>query len=431
MNLKNFARPEDASLYLEAIFKTATDAIITINEKGIVETMNPAAESLFGFNESEVVGNNVSMLMSSPDRERHDSYLSNYLHTGEKKIIGIGREVNGLRKDGQAVPLRLAVSETVVNGKRIFTGILHDLTEVKEAQEKVNRLNKELEVKVRKRTEELTSAVNKLLDSNAKLQYENQERRAAESALLNSEKELRKSLEKEKELSQLKSRFVTMASHEFRTPLSAILSSADLIELYTKSEPSDKRLKHVERIKSSVQNLTSILNDFLSLSKLEEKRVNIKFVQFSVKDFCEEVTDEIKGLFKPGQKLRHLSEIEDIEIILDKKILKNILFNLLSNAIKYSPDGKEILCNVMLENEKLKIDIIDNGIGIPEEDQQYLFTRFFRAQNAENIQGTGLGLNIVRKYLDLLDGSINFESKVGVGTTFKIEIPCQVVTPIP
>lgn len=420
-NTKAINNPEYAGAYLVAIFEAVIDAVITIDERGIIETINPACEKLFGYDEDELIGQNISMLMPAPHREQHDGYLAAYMAGGTPKIIGIGREVEGLCKYGRKIPVRLAVSETWFGGRRIFIGIIHDLTEVKEAEAKIRKLNEELEQKVRQRTEELVDVVNKLLQANQRLSYENQERKAVEEALRKSENELRKLLTKEKELSQLKSRFVTMASHEFRTPLSAVLSSADLIELYTKNNPDDKRLKHVGRIKSAVTNLTNILDDFLSLSKLEEDRIQIEFAQTYLPDFCDEVLDELKGLLKPGQEIRHQFDIPDATILTDKKILKNILFNLLSNAIKYS--SKPIDCDAKLQDGQIIIKITDYGIGIPEEDQQHLFTRFFRAHNAENIQGTGLGLNIVRRYLDLLDGDITFKSQLGKGSTFTLQIP--------
>ncbi len=407
--------------YLEAIFQSVIDVVITIDEKGIIETLNPACVKLFGYSEEEMIGQNVKMLMASPYREEHDDYLAAYLGGRPARIIGIGREVEGLTKDGRKIPLRLAVSESRFKGRRIFIGTLHDLSEVKEAEAKIKGLNEELEEKVRKRTEELVDVVNKLLQANQRLSYENQERKAVEEALRKSENELRKLLTKEKELSELKSRFVTMASHEFRTPLSAVLSSADLIELYTKNNPEDKRLKHVGRIKSAVANLTNILDDFLSLSKLEETRIQVEFTPTYLPKFCHEILDDLKSLLKPGQDIHYLSEVPDANILMDKKILKNVLFNLLSNAIKYS--DKPIECDTRLEDGQLCIQITDYGIGIPEEEQQHLFTRFFRAHNADNIQGTGLGLNIVRKYLDLLEGDITFKSQLGQGSTFTVYIP--------
>ena len=245
-----------------------------------------------------------------------------------------------------------------------------------------------------------------------------------EEALRNSEEELRQALEKEKELSELKSRFVTMASHEFRTPLTSILSSADLIEAYTK-DPEDKRLKHVGRIRSSVNNMITILNDFLSLSKLEENRVEKRIVSTNLEEFVKELKDEMHGLLKEGQSLECVNTSKTGEVFIDRNILKNILYNLLSNAIKYSPEGKPIFLKIEDDGEEMHIEVTDQGIGIPEEDQQFLFTRFFRAKNVENIQGTGLGLNIVKRYIQLMDGDIKFESTPGKGTSFFLKIPLK------
>lgn len=673
----------EAALRLEAIIKTATDGIIVIDERGIIEQVNESAARLFGYGLDELLGHNISMLMPQPHRGRHDSYIENYLQTGIRKIIGIGREVEGLRKDGSRFPFRLSISEVKLKDRHIFTGIVHDLTEQKEAEKalreekekaqmyfdlantinvvlnpegeivelnnkgcafigqteeeaigqnwfnlsvkgeeratiigtfqrmmkeeidlipyyenavynqngelcyfawhnnlirdregkisglitsgtditerrlagqalkkekeraqryldvantiivvlnregkvellnhkgseilgypeeevlgadwfelvidpeerpevrqtfeqlmegrpeateyyeseivtrrgrhqliawrnaviqdeeghptatissgvditeqraaerRIEKMNAELEQRVEMRTEELAEAVNQLLNINKQLEFEIQERKAAETALRKSERELRRAYEREKELSELKSRFVSMASHEFRTPLSTILSSADIIEAYQKTEQQERREKHTNRIKSAVANLTGILNDFLSLSRLEEGKIQHQPVEFEISHFChEEVIDELQGLLKEGQRIR-CHGIEERKVYLDKKFLKNILFNLLSNAIKYSDPGDPIDLTMFLKNDQLLITVQDRGIGIPEEEQQHLFTRFFRAHNVENIQGTGLGLNIVKKYVELMNGHITFESKLGEGTTIEVEIPLE------
>lgn len=544
----------DTQLRLDAVIDTATDGIIIIDETGSMELVNRSAAKLFGYTMEELTGKNVRMLMPQPHRDAHDGYLENYMQTGIRKIIGIGREVNGMRKDGSFFSFRLSISEVNLKDRRVFTGIIHDLTEQKRfeqalkeekeraqnyldiantlivvinadgeielinhkgaeilgypeeklqgknwfdlclepasrekfrflfkdimegrqrpleylenlivvngghkrliafrnslltdasgkpiatissgvditeqraAEERIKQLNTELEQRVEQRTEELASAVNQLLNINKKLEQEIQERKAAEEALLQSGKELRGLYEKEKELSNLKSRFVAMASHEFRTPLSTILSSADLMDAYSKTEQHEKRLKHSARIKSAVSNLTSILNDFLSLSKLEEGKIQCQPVECDLVDFCQEIIDEVSPLLRTGQSIVHQPLEKNTIVWVDKKILKNVLYNLLSNAIKYSEEGLPIECAMTLSDEELLITVRDYGIGIPEEEQQHLFTRFFRAHNVENIQGTGLGLNIVKRYLDLLDGHISFESIQGKGSTFFVGIPLQ------
>lgn len=413
----------DDALRLQAIIETATDAIITIDENGLVELANEAAFRLFGYTREELVGQNIALVMPEPHHSRHDEYIRRYCETGHKKIIGIGREVEGRRKDGTNFPLRLSVSEVKLQDKRIFAGIIHDLSEQRAAESRIIKLNAELEQRVEMRTEELANAVNQLLKINKKLEREIKEREAAEMLIKENETRLKEALQREKELSELKSRFVSMASHEFRTPLSTILSSADLIEAYMAGEQQPKREKHVKRVKSAVATLTGILNDFLSLSRLEEGQIVTEPVHFQLRSFCDEITDEIHGLLKPGQYIEHLIPEEPVALFLDKKFLKNIFFNLLSNAIKYSDAGLPIECETTLKEDKLCIRITDKGIGIPEEEQQHLFTRFFRAHNVENIQGTGLGLNIVKRYVELMRGAISFESELSKGTTFFVEIP--------
>ncbi|MEH0158223.1 ATP-binding protein [Limibacter armeniacum] len=239
------------------------------------------------------------------------------------------------------------------------------------------------------------------------------------------ENEIRKALNKEKELNELKGRFVSMASHEFRTPLSTILSSVSLISRYNTEEQAEKRNKHINRIKSSVNNLTQILNDFLSISKLEEGKAITHLSKINLSAFIDEVCDEMSAVKKPNQRIVYTHTGEAIDFKTDGQLLKNILINLISNAIKYSGNDKNIWVTSSNEENDITISVKDEGIGIPETDQQYLFSRFFRAENAINIQGTGLGLYIVKKYLDLVDGQIEFESIPDQGTTFKITIPKQ------
>jgi len=240
--------------------------------------------------------------------------------------------------------------------------------------------------------------------------------------LKEAELKLHEALNKEKELGMLKSRFVSMASHEFRTPLSSILSSAELLGMYISAKKFDKTDRNINRIKNSVRNLTGILNDFLSLEKLEAGKVEVQISEFNLVEYLEELAEEIKPLLRPNQQLL-VETHQQTAIQTDPYLLKNILINLISNAIKYSPKGEDVTLEILKEKEHLVFKIIDSGIGIPAADRQYMFTRFFRASNVENIKGTGLGLTIVKRYLNLMNGNIGFESEYGKGSTFYFNLP--------
>ena len=233
-------------------------------------------------------------------------------------------------------------------------------------------------------------------------------------------KELNEALQKEKIISEMKSAFVSMASHEFRTPLTSILSSAILIGKYNDSKESTKVWKHVERIKSSVNQLTNILEDFLSIEKLERGIITTSKETFDLKAFIIDTIEEFNWMLKEKQNIIYVQK-SPIEVFIDKKILRNVLLNLISNATKYSQT--DVAIKAYENNDVLHIDIEDNGIGIPKNEHKYLFTKFFRAKNVTNIQGTGLGLSIVKHYIKLLDGTITFASKLGEGSTFKLTLP--------
>lgn len=394
---------------LKSIIDTAIDGIITIDQYGHIELINQAALNIFGYQHHEVIGKNIMMLMPEPDRSQHDGYIKRYQSTKKAHIIGIGREVLGLKKNGQTFPFRLAVSEVKLANRIVYTGIIHDLSEVKESREALLKLNQELENKVSERTDELEKVVNRLLATNHELEM--------------SREKLQVALAKEKELNELKSRFVSMASHEFRTPLSTIMSSMSLIKKYLETNNIQRTEKHINRVQSSVNILTGILNDFLSLSKLEEGKMKLNLEKVRFVDLCLETIDEMKGILRENQEIIHEQEGEERLLNIDKRIIKNILYNLISNAIKYSKKGAKIKCTIRFNESDYSIIVKDEGLGIPENEQKYLFERFFRASNVENIKGTGLGLNIVKRYVDLLEGSIGMHSQEGVGSTFTVTIP--------
>jgi two-component system, LuxR family, sensor kinase FixL len=343
------------------------------------------------------------MLMPSPDREQHDGYLLRYQRTREPHIIGIGREVKGLRKDGSQFPFRLAVSEVKYSGRTIYAGFIHDLSKEKLAEEQIRQYAQQLEQLVEKRTSELRGTV---------------------EALEKAKEEVSFSFEKEKELNQLKSRFVSMASHEFRTPLSSIQLSASLIEKY--AQPLNENVaKHINKIKGSVGNLTTILNDFLSLERLEAGRVEPTVQSFDLVKFSEQITEEMQMISKQNQHIIYQHTGLRSTAVLDQNLLKNCIINLISNAIKYSGENTFIEFNTEITDDNYVITVKDNGIGIPDADHKHLFEPFFRANNTGNIPGTGLGLNIVLRYAGLMNGSVSFESTLHKGTSFTLTFPIE------
>ncbi len=235
-------------------------------------------------------------------------------------------------------------------------------------------------------------------------------------------KDVEHALMKERELNELKSRFVSMASHEFRTPLTTINSSATLISKYDQTEQQDKRLKHINKIQNNVEHLSNMLNDILSLSKLEEGKISKELVEFNLLDFIKDVIEEAE-LFSNGKVTVSYSFQGDENVRCDPKILKNILSNLLSNAIKYSFEEGKVELVAKNSSDAIYFSVSDNGVGIPIEDQAQIADRFFRASNVSNIEGTGLGLNIVKKYLQALDGELTFASEPNELTIFKVKIP--------
>lgn len=242
------------------------------------------------------------------------------------------------------------------------------------------------------------------------------ERKAMEEGLVHA-------LKKEKELGELKSRFVTMASHEFRTPLTMILSSTFLIETSLPENFETERILHTNRIKRAVNNLTLILNEFLSLEKLEQNKVLVVNADVNIPEFIQDTLSEMEVIKREKQIINYHHVGEKWIAKIDHHLMWSIVTNLTSNSLKYSKTGDTIEITSEINASSLVLTVQDTGIGIPQDEQQFIFGRFFRARNATNIEGTGLGLHIIQKYIHLLKGTITFQSQLDEGTTFTVTLP--------
>lgn len=394
----------DSKEGLYALFKYATEGILIADSKGKIIRINPSAEKLFGYQPNELIGEQIELLVPNRYKDKHHHHRQNYVDAPYPRSMGKNMDLYARKKNGVEFPIEISLSNYEVNGEINVIAFIIDITERKQAEIKLKSYSSELEKRVEDRTLMLREAI-------AELERTQDEMNAA--------------LAKEKELNDLKSRFVSMASHEFRTPLSTILSSVALIAKYNAPELGDKRQKHILRIRSMVLHLTEILNDLLSLGKLEEGMVQANPAFFDITNFGNEVIQEMMPVAKPGQLIKFNHSGDEKTVFLDNKLLKNILINLLSNAIKFSSEGDAIEIATRIGKNEIIITVKDHGMGIAKEDQQHLFERFFRGQNVVNIQGTGLGLNIVTKYVELMNGTIDFESKLNKGTTFIIKFPVQ------
>jgi len=213
-----------------------------------------------------------------------------------------------------------------------------------------------------------------------------------------------------------------MASHEFRSPLATILSSVFLLENYSGSSYDEIKSTHLGRIKKAIGNLNSILDNYLLIGRLEEGKFNFAQSGTQVEEIIRDVVSDMLSLKKEGQEIHYEAKGTPRIVFLDKQLFRNALVNLVSNAIKYSPANGIIQIKSDYADDNIVVEVIDNGIGIPADEQRHVFERFFRATNASGMEGTGLGLHIVKKYMELMHGSINFRS-TDAGTTFTIIIP--------
>jgi PAS domain S-box-containing protein len=531
----------------DAFFECANIGIIVTDKTAIIQAINPYALNEFGYQDFELIGKEIEILIPQRVRQNHIPLRDKFVNQPQNRPMGFGRDLFGLRKDGSEFSVEVSLGNYVHENESFVMAFVSNISVRKKAEEEIVKLNNELEEKVNQRTRDLKETLNLLTLSRDKLAEATSFRKAivenarimiiatdeigiikifnpeasrnlgyfpsdvenkttptyfhdkeelklkkeeiykeygvqidrdfdalVEKARRNIyheeqftyirkngtrfpvsmsisasrdsqgevtgfmivsqdiserkqfEENLQESLKKEKELSELKMRFISMASHEFRTPLSTVLSSAYLIEKYKTLEDQPKREKHLERITSSISLLTNILNDFLNLGKIEEGKIQLRMVRFNLRDLIETINTEISDNLKKGQII-HYEHDGDLEVYLDPTLIKHILLNLISNASKFSGIGSEIHIYSQKTDRQLNLIVRDQGIGISPEDQKHLMERFFRGNNALNIEGTGLGLHIVSKYAELMKGRVECFSELNKGTEIKLIF--QVQTP--
>lgn len=350
---------------VRAIVDTAAEGIIVIGEQGLIDRFNPAAENMFGYAEDEVLGKNISMLMPSPWREEHDAYLTRYLKTGEKKIVGIGREVAGMRKDGAIFPMDLAVSEVRLSDRRMFTGIVRDITERKQVEERQAQLVHELE---------------------------------------NANEELRN--------------FAYVVSHDLKAPLRAISSLADWVVTDYADKFDDEGREHMRLLLGRVRRMDGLIDGVLQYSRVGR-----------VKETCapvnlDQMAHEVIDLLAPPPNISIVIDNPLPTVVAERTRLQQLFQNLLSNAIKYmdKPEGV-IRIGCVAAGDKWKLSVSDNGPGIEERHFEKIFQLFQTLAPRDRVESTGVGLALVKKIVEMYGGEVWVKSKVGEGSTFFFTLP--------
>jgi PAS domain S-box-containing protein len=400
----------------KALFEYASSGILLTNQKGEIVMINPAAEQLFGYASGELLHQPIEILIPQRLTKQHQQHRTAYHQSPVPRSMGIGLNLSGQRKNGTEFPVEVSLSPFksaqgafvvafVLDNtyrKNYENSILTQKQELANLTEALQNLNEGLETKVSERTTELEIAKN----------------------------DLAAALTKERELGELKSRFVSMASHEFRTPLTTVLSSAGLVQQYADRQDFTNVKKHADRIKTAVNGLNAILTEFLSLGRLEEGRVEVNWAPHNIPECVREVHEILKSIFKPGQQLAYTHIGPEVSLV-DCNLIKPMLINLISNAIKYSPDHTRIQLVTTADDHIRAISIRDQGVGIPLVEQKHIFDRFFRASNAVNsTSGTGLGLYIIQRYAEMMNGKVSFESEEGKGSLFEVKFePLKDVNP--
>ena len=378
-NVTNRVKAEEEIRHFLKIFDESLNEIYVFDVVTLRFThVNYGAQKNTGYTIREIKRLTITDLITGITEDRFREILDPLQLSSKKKITF---ETQFRRKDGTTYPAEIHLQSSSLGNKILIVAIVLDISERKNYTQK-------LEKTVALRT-----------------------------------KELKEALVKEQELNNLKTKFLSMVSHEFKTPLSTILTSATLVGKYTSTEQQDMRAKHLKSIKTGVHHLTGILNDFLSIERLEKGKEVYRLNDFSLSKVVNEVIYNANMLLKTGQKINYPLNIEDLTIHQDEKIISLALTNLLHNAIKYSPEESEIDLQIDINEDDIRFHVIDKGIGIPKEDQKHIFNLYFRADNVLLTQGTGIGLNIVKSHVENLGGNISFKSVENKGSKFTVVLP--------
>lgn len=408
-----FQRDQDI---FDILFEAVSEGVLVVDDKQKIVSTNSSFDTMFGYDRNELIDKELETVIPKNYRPKHGSHFKGFLNQKESRQMGQGRDLFGARKNGSAFPVEVGLNPFEIYGKTFVMAMVIDISVRKHHELEIQQLNQELEIKVKERTKELRASIKELQFLNTELDEEVKKR-------IEAEEKIQQALKREIELNELKTKFLSLVSHEFKTPLSGILTSTILLSKYKLTEQQDKRDKHIKTITDKVHYLNNILNDFLSIEKLEKGKVTYKNNTFEVSKVVNEVVYGANMLLKRGQKINYPKNIDHLSLHQDEKIIELALSNLVYNAIKYSSEGSTIDINLKQDKKFTTFKVSDNGIGIPEKDQKNIFNRYFRAENVLLTQGTGIGLNIVKQHLENLGGSITFVSKENSGSTFTFKIP--------
>ena len=382
--------------------------VILDAQQHIIET-NESIVRMFGYKTKELHQLHLQVLFSDDYKIQLENQLKGFLNQRLQKQKERNLTIYGAHKSKSMFPVEVSLNIFKLCDKEYIMVSVTDISARKEQEVKLSNLNAEFEQKILLRTKELNETI-------SQLEHENMLR-------VDAEKDINIAFRRERELNKLKTNFLSLVSHEFKTPLSGILTSIILLGKYNLAEQQEKRNKHIKIITDKVQYLNNILNDFLSLEKLETGNVNYNLSTFELGKVMKEVVSNANILLKKGQTINYPDHIDEISLLQDEKIIELTLSNLIHNAIKYSSENSVIAIKVSQDLDITTLEIIDDGIGIPKIDQKNIFNRYFRAENVLLTEGTGIGLNISKSHIENLGGSINFESEENKGTTFTISIP--------